>query len=103
MDGSLATADALGPVVDGVAGRVEVFVDGGIRRGSHVLKALALGARAVLVGRPYLWGLATRGEAGVVEVLTRIRDEFDVALALAGRNSPQEVDRSLLAPSALPR
>ena len=103
LDGSLATAEALAPVVDAVAGRAEVFVDGGIRRGSHVLKALALGARAVLIGRPYLWGLAARGEAGVVEVLTRFRDEFDVALALAGKNSPQEVDRSLLAPAGPPR
>jgi 4-hydroxymandelate oxidase len=74
-----------------------VLVDGGIRRGIDVLRALALGARAVLVGRPVLWGLTVGGEAGVRRVLTLLRHEFDVAMALAGARRVTEIDRSLVA------
>jgi 4-hydroxymandelate oxidase len=70
---------------------------GGIRRGSDILKALALGARAVLLGRPVLWGLAAGGEAGAAQVLTLLRDEVDLAFALAGCTSPAEVSADLLA------
>lgn len=84
LDGATATCDSLPEVVDAVAGQAEVFVDGGIRRGTDVLKALALGARAVLIGRPYLWGLAVDGEAGVRGVLELLRREFGVSMALAG-------------------
>jgi 4-hydroxymandelate oxidase len=91
-----STAEALAEVVAEVGGEVEVFVDGGIRRGSDVLKALALGARAVLVGRPYLWGLAVGGEAGVAKVLQTLRDELDLDMALCGRPTIASIDRSLV-------
>jgi isopentenyl diphosphate isomerase/L-lactate dehydrogenase-like FMN-dependent dehydrogenase len=97
LDGVAATIDVLGEVVDAVGGACEVLVDGGVRRGTDVLKALALGARAVLVGRPVLWGLAVAGDAGVRRVLTLLRDELEHALALAGRPSVHALDRSLLA------
>lgn len=84
LDGSPATIRALPEVVAAVDGSIEVFVDGGIRRGSDIVIALGLGARAVLLGRPILWGLAAGGQAGVTKVLDIIRDELDVALAIAG-------------------
>lgn len=96
LDGTLATCEALGEVVDSVAGRAEVLVDGGIRRGSDILKALALGARAVLIGRPYLWALATSGQAGVEHVLNILRDELDLDMALAGCPTMASIDRSLV-------
>jgi 4-hydroxymandelate oxidase len=99
LDWAPATLDALPEVVEASEGRVEVFMDGGIRRGSDVLKALALGARAVLVGRPYLWGLAAGGEPGVRRVLEILRDEMALAMALAGRRSVADIDRSLVAPA----
>jgi 4-hydroxymandelate oxidase len=97
LDASPATVDVLGPVADAVGEHAPVLVDGGIRRGTDVLRALALGARAVLIGRPVLWGLAVAGEPGVRRVLALLRHEFDVALALAGCRSVAEVDRSLVA------
>ena len=84
LDGAPATIDALPEVVAAVAGRAEVLVDGGVRWGTDVLKALALGARAVLLGRPILWGLAVDGEAGVRAVLELVRGELSRAMALAG-------------------
>jgi 4-hydroxymandelate oxidase len=84
LDGTTASIDALPAVVEAVGGRAEVLVDGGVRRGSDVLKALALGARAVLVGRPILWGLAVDGEEGVRRVLSLLGAELDVAMAIAG-------------------
>jgi 4-hydroxymandelate oxidase len=84
LDTVAAGADALPAVVDAVGDRLDVIVDGGIRRGTDVLKALALGARAVMVGRPVIWGLATDGEDGVRTVLELILAEFDIALALSG-------------------
>jgi 4-hydroxymandelate oxidase len=88
LDGVPATADLLGPVVARVAGRVPVLVDGGIRRGTDVCVALALGADAVLIGRPLLWGLAVDGEAGAAAVLERLRVELVRALTLLGCASP---------------
>jgi len=76
-----------------VEGRAEVLVDGGVRRGTDVVTALALGARAVLVGRPALWGLAVAGEAGARRVLELLRDELALALALCGCASPADVMR----------
>ena len=73
-----------------------VFVDGGIRRGTDVLKALALGAAAVLIGRPYLWGLAAAGEAGVRRVLDLLRDELELAMALCGCPRIADVNASLV-------
>jgi 4-hydroxymandelate oxidase len=94
LDGGVPTAVALPEVADAVGGRIPVWVDGGIRRGTDVLKALALGASAVLVGRPVLWGLAVDGEAGVRAVLELLRDELVEAMTLLGARSPSEVDRS---------
>ncbi len=83
-------------IVDAVAGRGEVYVDGGIRRGADVLTALALGARAVLVGRPVLWGLAAGGEGGVAHVLDVLRDELDQDARQAGIPDLTQVPRSLV-------
>ncbi len=94
LDGVLATIDALPEVADAVDGRIEVLVDGGIRRGTDVVKALAFGARAVLAGRAPLWGLAVGGEAGALHVLELLRDEIRVALQLAGCNAPSDVTRA---------
>jgi 4-hydroxymandelate oxidase len=84
LDTVPAGAEALPAIADAVGDRVDVLVDGGVRRGTDVLKALALGARAVMVGRPVIWGLAVGGEAGARAVLDSLVAEFDVALALAG-------------------
>jgi isopentenyl diphosphate isomerase/L-lactate dehydrogenase-like FMN-dependent dehydrogenase len=94
LDGVAATLDALPEVVEAVAGRCEVYVDGGIRRGTDVLKALALGARAALVARPVAAGLALGGEAGVARVLEIFRAEIEVGLALLGCTTPEQVSRS---------
>ena len=97
LDGAVPTCEALPEVVEAVGGRVEVLVDGGIRRGADVVKALALGARAVLIGRPYLWGLAVNGEEGVRHVLELLRDEIQLAMALVGRPAVKDIDRTLVA------
>ena len=94
LDGVPATLDALPEVVEAVAGRVEVYVDGGIRRGTDVAKALALGARAVLAGRAPIYGLAVAGEDGVRHVLELLRDELALALCLLGCTSPEEITRA---------
>ncbi len=94
LDRALATGDALSEVVDAVAGRASVLVDGGIRRGVDVAVALALGANAVLVGRPAIWGLAAAGSTGVGQVLSLLRDELELALALCGCASPADLGRA---------
>jgi len=91
LDGVPATIEALPEVVEAVAGRVPVLMDGGIRRGTDVVKALALGAQAVLAGRPFVWGLAAAGEEGVSAVLELLRAELKLALALLGCKSPAEL------------
>jgi isopentenyl diphosphate isomerase/L-lactate dehydrogenase-like FMN-dependent dehydrogenase len=91
LDGAIASLDALPEVVEAVDGRAEVYVDGGVRRGTDVVTALALGARAVLVGRPVLYGLAFGGASGVRQVLDILRDETENALALLGCRSPADV------------
>jgi 4-hydroxymandelate oxidase len=96
LDTSIPTIRALPEVVDAVAGRGEVVIDGGIRRGTDIIKALALGAKAVQVGRPVLWGLAAGGESGVTRVLSILREEFDNALALCGCPSVGHVTRDLV-------
>jgi isopentenyl diphosphate isomerase/L-lactate dehydrogenase-like FMN-dependent dehydrogenase len=97
LDGVAASIEALPEVVAAVGGRCEVFVDGGVRRGTDVLKALALGARAVLVGRPALWGLAANGAEGVQAVLQMLRDELELAMALAGRSTLAGIEASAVA------
>jgi isopentenyl diphosphate isomerase/L-lactate dehydrogenase-like FMN-dependent dehydrogenase len=94
LDCVLASADALPEVVDAVEGRAAVLVDGGVRHGTDVAIALALGADAVLVGRPALWGLAAAGEEGARRVLELLRDELELALALCGCTSPAELSRA---------
>lgn len=96
LDGSPATIRALPEVAQAAAGQLAVLVDGGIRRGSDVLMALALGARAVLVGRPVLWGLAAGGQAGVSEVLGILRHELDVAMAIAGCRSVDDITAEMV-------
>lgn len=91
-----ASIDALPRVVDAVAGRIPVMLDSGIRRGTDVLMALALGAKAVFVGRPYIYGLALGGAKGVERVINILRSEFERAMALTGRRSIAEIDGSVL-------
>jgi 4-hydroxymandelate oxidase len=94
LDTVLSGADALPAVVDEAGDELDILVDGGIRRGTDVVKALALGARAVMVGRPVLWGLAVGGEEGVRRVLELLLADIDTALALAGAPRAAELDRS---------
>ena len=96
LDTALASIEALPEIVEAVAGRCEVYFDGGIRRGTDILKALSLGARAVLVGRPVLWGLAVDGAEGAYHVLEMLRKELELAMALSGRPTLKSIDRTLL-------
>jgi isopentenyl diphosphate isomerase/L-lactate dehydrogenase-like FMN-dependent dehydrogenase len=96
LDTAIASIEALPEIVDVVAGRCEVYFDGGIRRGTDVLKALALGARAVLVGRPVLWGLAANGAEGAYHVLEILRKELELAMALSGRPNLNSIDQTLV-------
>jgi 4-hydroxymandelate oxidase len=98
LDTVPATADALAGVVAAVAGRVTVLVDGGIRRGTDVAKALALGADAVLVGRPYVWGLAVGGAEGVQFVLDTLRTELEMAMGLLGAPTLADLTHDLIWP-----
>jgi len=91
-----ATIDALPRIADAVAGRIPVLLDSGVRRGTDVLTALALGAKAVFIGRPYIYGLAIAGARGVERVVNILRDEFQRAMALTGRRSIAEIDPSVL-------
>jgi L-lactate dehydrogenase (cytochrome) len=96
LDAVPSTARALPDVVDAVAGRVEVLVDGGVRTGLDVVKMVALGARAVLIGRPWAWAVAARGARGVLHLLEVMRSDIDVALALTGHTSISDVDSAAL-------
>ncbi len=97
LDTCRATIEVLPEVVDAVSGKMEILVDGGIRRGTDIVKAIALGAKAVLAGRPVLWGLAHDGENGVRQVLQILRNEFDLAMALCGCRSVGEITKNLIA------
>lgn len=99
LDSAIASLDALPAVAEEVDGRVEILFDGGVRRGTDVIKALALGARAVLIGRPYIWGLAVGGEQGAYQVMEILRTELRLDLALCGCSSVSAIDRGLLAPA----
>lgn len=96
LDSAIASIEALPEIADAVAGRCEIYLDGGIRRGTDVLKVLALGARAVLVGRPAFWGLAVNGAQGVQHVLEILRAELELAMVLSGHYSLKTIDRSLV-------
>jgi 4-hydroxymandelate oxidase len=96
LDTAIPSIEALPEIVEAIDGRCEVYVDGGIRRGTDILKALALGARAVLLGRPILWGLAVNGAEGAYHVLELLRHELEVSMALAGRPALTSIDRSLV-------
>jgi lactate 2-monooxygenase len=100
VDGSIGTLEALPGVVEAVDGRIEVLLDSGVRGGADVFKALALGARAVLLGRPYVYGLAIAGQAGVEEVIRNFMADFDLTMGLAGCSSVSEISRETLVPAA---
>ncbi|MFW0788883.1 pre-mycofactocin synthase MftD [Gordonia sp. CPCC 205333] len=104
LDGTPASIRVLGPIADAVGGDIEVLLDGGIRRGSDVVKALALGAKAVMIGRAYLWGLAANGQTGVENVLDLLRMGIDSSLMGLGRGSVHELSRDdLLIPDEFER
>ncbi|GAC1616196.1 MAG: alpha-hydroxy acid oxidase [Ktedonobacteraceae bacterium] len=96
LDGAIASIEALPEIVAAAAGRCEIYMDGGIRRGTDVLKALALGAHAVLVGRPVLWGLAANGAAGVHHVLEILRQELEMSMILSGCPSLKSITPDLI-------
>jgi len=98
LDGAIPALEALPPAIDTVADRLTVLFDSGIRCGADIFKALALGAKAVLVGRPYCYGLAVNGEQGVYDVMQNLFAELDLTLGLAGCASVQELSRENLAP-----
>ena len=98
LDTAPPTCEVLPRVVDVVGDRCEIYVDGGIRRGNDVLKAIALGARAVLIGRPILWGLTVAGEQGALDVLEILRRELDEAMLLCGCTALKDINRSLVSP-----
>jgi 4-hydroxymandelate oxidase len=96
LDTVPATIEVLPEIAEAVDGQCELLVDGGIRRGTDILKALALGAKAVMLGRPILWGLAVNGQAGVDDILTILHREYDIALALSGCTSSKSIPRDLV-------
>ena len=98
LDSAIASIDAL-PEIVAVGNKAEVLVHGGIRRGTDILKALAMNAKAVLLGRPILWGLAVAGEVGVSDVIELLRNELDIAMALSGCAEIQDIDCSLVIPA----
>ena len=100
LDGAPAGLAALPEVVEAIGGRIPVLVDGGVRRGTDILKAVALGASAALAARPFAWGLAAAGEEGVADVLRIFREEFENAMALSGCRTVGDIDRSLVAPAS---
>ncbi|KAM4871878.1 2-Hydroxyacid oxidase 2 [Thomomys bottae] len=101
LDEVSASIDALAEVVAAVKGRMEVYLDGGVRTGNDVLKALALGAKCIFLGRPILWGLACKGEKGVEEVLNILKTEFHTSMTLTGCRSVAEINRDLIQISKL--
>jgi L-lactate dehydrogenase (cytochrome) len=99
LDAGISAIAALPAVVEAVEGRAEVLLDGGVRRGADILKAVALGARACMIGRPFLYGLAALGPGGAAAAIELFRAELDNAMALIGRSAIAEIDRTLLQPS----
>ena len=102
LDGAESSIRALPAIADAVGSKIEVWMDGGIRSGQDVLKAIALGAKGTLIGRPFLYGLGAAGEEGVAKCLDLIRAELDVSMALCGKTSLAQCDRSILVPGTIP-
>jgi L-lactate dehydrogenase (cytochrome) len=102
LDGAQSSIEALPPIVDAVGREIEVHMDGGIRSGQDVLKAVALGARGTYIGRSFLYGLGAMGEAGVTRALEIIHKELDLTMAFCGRTNIADVDRSILLPGTFP-
>ena len=98
LDGAPSSIEALPGIVDAVGSRIEVWMDGGIRSGQDVLKAVALGARGTLIGRAFLYGLGALGEAGVTRCLEILHKELDLTMAFCGHTDIRRVDRSILLP-----
>ena len=96
LDTVPATIEALPEIVEAVDGKLEVLIDGGIRRGTDVVKAIALGAKAVGVGRPIIWGLAVDGEQGAARILSILRKDFDLAMRLCGCTTVEEIKKGLV-------
>ncbi|MBI3405248.1 MAG: alpha-hydroxy-acid oxidizing protein [Acidobacteria bacterium] len=96
LDTAPSTIEALPGVIEAVAGKIPVLMDGGVRRGTDVVKAIALGAKAVLIGRPYMWGLAYAGSQGVEQVVTILRNELKMAMALCGISNIAGINRSVI-------
>jgi len=94
LDNTLATIEVLSEAVAAAKGKIEIYLDGGIRRGADVVKAIALGARAVFIGRPLFWGLAVDGEKGVIRVLEILREEIEITMAKCGRPTITSIDSS---------
>jgi len=102
LDGAPSSISQLPAIVDAVGERIEVWLDGGIRSGQDVLKAMALGAKGTMIGRPHLYGLGAMGEAGVTKALEIIARELDVSMALCGYNDIRDVNREILLPGTFP-
>ncbi|WP_239619213.1 alpha-hydroxy-acid oxidizing protein [Cohnella mopanensis] len=96
LDGAVATLDSLSSICESIQGKIPILMDSGVRRGADILKAIALGATAVLIGRPYAYALAVAGEVGVQEVINHLIAETELQLAISGRGSIQDVDQSLV-------
>lgn len=99
LDGVRSAISALPEIVDALAGRAEVLLDGGVRRGTDVVKAIALGAKACMIGRPYMYGLAAKGRAGVTQALELLRNEIDIALVFSDNTRLDALDRSVVLPA----
>jgi L-lactate dehydrogenase (cytochrome) len=102
LDGAPSSIRALPPIADAVGSKVEVWMDGGVYSGQSVLKAVALGARGVLLGRAWVYGLGAGGEAGVTKALELIRKELDLTMAFCGRTDIRAIDRDILLPGTIP-
>ncbi len=96
LDNTLATIEVLSEAVAAANGKLEVYLDGGIRRGADVVKAIALGAKAVFIGRPLFWGLAVDGDKGVIRVLDILREEIEITMAKCGRPTIASIDASTI-------
>jgi L-lactate dehydrogenase (cytochrome) len=102
LDGAQSSIEALVPIVDAVGKQIEVHMDGGVRSGQDVIRALALGAKGVYIGRPFLYGLGAMGEQGVTRCLDIIRNELDLTMAFCGLRDINDVDRTILVPATCP-